>query len=66
MENTTKRGISIIAGSIISVIFVSLIDYIFELNDNALMMTLVAMTSSANAIGIYISLDKKTTKISSH
>jgi len=57
MSHTIIRGIAIIVASIVSVIFISILNYFFELNDRALIMTLVAMTSSANAIGIYLKLE---------
>lgn len=59
MTISSIRAISIIAGSIFSVAFILMIDWFFSLEDEALIMALVAMTSSANSIGIFLKLQGK-------
>ncbi len=58
MTLNTRRAIAIISASLLSVAFISLLKWAFNIDDVSLIMMMVAFTSSANAVAIFRKLDK--------
>lgn len=59
MNPNVIRGVSAGAASICSVLFVALVQVVFDVDDQGLLAVLVAMTASATAISVHERLSKK-------
>jgi hypothetical protein len=58
MNDASKKTIASVSASILSVAFVAIVNWLFGVEDEALVLTMVAFLSAVNSLSIYGMLNR--------